>query len=199
MTMKQAVAVVPEASLIALLRQRPTPLAAAILATEQIPGFRYPQWVSQPLDGPARAAVEGALQEIDQRLAPARREWVIAILMRLAVGSYPEVTKDQHGFGIRLNDLADDLVEFSEPHIVLACTDWRKSEQWFPKEAELRSKLVHIRAIEHVHQHRAQVLLGLKDARPWELPRKEEPAPVQVDVGQAMAALGKRMSAGARR
>lgn len=185
--------------MIALLRQRPTPLPPAILDVERIPGFRFPQWIAKPVDSDAKDAVSRALQEIEARLAAPRREWIVAILMRLAVGNYPEATKDAQAFGVRISDMADDLMEHSEAHIVQACAEWRKTESWFPKTNELLEKLLAIRCADLMYRHRAQVLLGIKKPRPWELPTIPTPEIESRDFSPAINAIAQRMTAGARR
>lgn len=145
------------------------PLPLAILHTEQVEGYRTRQWVARPLDDSARPAVERAKNALEMRLAPARREVVIALLIRLAV-QWPEVSKDPQAFGMRVADMAEDLADFSAEAIAAACVDWRRTENWYPKSADLRGKLLTAQAFDKMHLRRANILLGEDQPRSWETP-----------------------------
>jgi hypothetical protein len=153
-------------------------LPPALTVERRVEGIRNPVWAMTPIDGAQRAAVQLTLGEIEGRLVPPRRNWIVAILARLAV-HYPNETKDQRAFGLRLSDMADELADYSEAHLVAACAAWRRSQSWWPKLNELRDILFGIRAADQLHKHRAEVLLGLKQPRPWE----RLPAPVVVAEG----------------
>jgi hypothetical protein len=139
-------------------------LPPALDHTENVPGWRSPWWIAQPLGDDQLPAVAGALASIEERLQPPRREWIIAILSRLAV-HYPNASADPDAFAIVLSDMADDLADYSEAHLVQACGEWRRDEKWFPKTCELRTKLCTIDALDRVYRRRARVLLGREEAR----------------------------------
>lgn len=181
-------ALVQQAPLEELLRRRPSPLPPAILHSERLDGFRNPQWVMRPMDDGERVAVTSALAEIESRLAPPRREWIVAILSRLSVHWPP---KDEQAFGYVLSDMADDLLNYSEAHLVAVCAEWRKTEKWFPKSAELLEKLLNLDCMERVYRHRARVLLGQEQPHAFEIPAtpRDESAVVVVDMERAKQML----------
>lgn len=125
--------------------------------------------MARPLTDDQVPVVAASLNELENRLSPSRREWIIAILARLAV-AYDYASKDTEAFGIQLSDMADDLEEFSEAHIAQACIEWRKSQTFFPKAGELRRRLVELDAYDRCMRRRARILLGIEEARNYDLP-----------------------------
>jgi hypothetical protein len=177
--------------LIVLLKQRALPLPAAIEHTENIPGFRNKHWIAHPLQDADRPAVNALVAQIETRMAPPRREIIVAMLMRLAVGSYPEALKDADGFGIRISDMADDLVAapYSELHVAWALAEWRRTEKWFPKTSELCEKLLHLDVDARVLRRRCRVLLGQEKPFHWEIPEdKREAVPLSPERKAELAA-----------
>lgn len=177
-----------------MLKQQPLPLPPAILHTEQVEGFRNPQWVARALPCAARPLVERAKADLESRLAPGRREIIIALLIRLAV-QWPEKSKDPQAFGMLVADMAEDLAEFSESQIAAACVEWRRTENWWAKVADLRSRLLTMQAFDKMHLRRARVLLGEESPRSYELPHPSESAGNVFHIDEAIEALarGKRV------
>lgn len=177
-----------------LLKRRPSPLPAAILHSERVDGFRNPQWVAHPLDGDARQAMTLCLREIEERLTPARRGMIVALLTRLAV-HYPGQATDGDSFPIVLGEMADDMAEYSELHIAAACAEWRRTEKWWPKTSELREKLLFLHCTDLAMRHRAEVLLGHKPPRPFEIPAPDRSGAVFRDLTPVLDAMAREKRA----
>lgn len=178
-----------------LLKAQPSPLPPVLTNTEKVADFNRPQWVARPLNDGERSLVLAAKGEIEARLAPARREVIIGLLSRLAVQWPP---KDAKAFGLLLADFATDLAEFSELHIAQACREWRQTENWFPKIADLRGRLLVMRSMEKAYFRRSKVLLGEAKARDYERPLPADTAGAEVfNIAEAYEALarGKRATA----
>lgn len=180
----------PAARLDALLKQQQSPLPAAIVHTEAVDGFRRPQWVARPLTDEARPVVERAKADLEARLQLGRREIIVGLLSRLAVQWPP---KDTQAFGLVLSDMADDLAEFSEEQIAAACVEWRRTENWYPKIADLRTRLLTMRFFDEMHLRRARVLLGEEKPRSHELPPPHESAGNVFQIDQAMHAISAKL------
>lgn len=143
----------------------------AILTSERLDNFKNPMWVAHPLGMAERAEVEAALVLLEERGRTARRDRIIAMLMRLSVQWPP---KDAQAFGMVLSDMADAFMTFSEPQVAIACVQWQKTGKWFPKIAEMLELLEPMRVDDKTHLRRARVLLGRERPFPWEVPVMKE-------------------------
>jgi hypothetical protein len=194
MRQQEALPAVPPEDLTELLRRRPPQLPPALVHSEPRPNIRGPQWTARALPEDQVPAVVNVLRELEERLRPARREWIIAILSRLAV-HYPNASADPDAFGIVLSDMADDLAEFSELHLVQACAEWRRTEKWFPKIPEMHDKLFRLYGYDVVMRRRARILLGIDEAQFYDLPADRrtngEPPPPEflVDIEDRLKTL----------
>lgn len=133
-------------------------------------------WVMRPVDDLDRPAVESALVELEDRLTPGNRDNRIAMLARLVV-HYPNVSKDEGSLAVILADMADDLADFSDLHVAWACAEWRQTESWWPKPAELREKALTLDCFARVYRRRARVLLGQAEPCAFELPKPPQGDP----------------------
>jgi hypothetical protein len=136
-----------------------------------------------PLDAAARSDVETALRQAESWLATSRREVVIALLTRLAAGTYPEAIKDAQAFLVRASDMADDLQDMSEQIIAWALISHRRTEKFFPKTSEIREKALEWHCCALVVKHRAMVLLGRKE--PFAHERLPAPADDPAELSEA--------------
>lgn len=165
--------------------------------------MRNPQWVARALPEDQVPVVVDVLRELEERLRPARREWIIAILSRLAV-HYPNASADPDAFAIVLSDMADDLADFSELHLVQACAEWRRTEKWFPKIPELHEKLLSLHCYDLVMRRRARILLGIDEAHYYDLPADrhtdgEPPSPENlVDIEERLKTMPEGLAASIR-
>lgn len=143
----------------------PQELPAPLTETRQIPGFRNRQWVSQQLAPWEERQIRDLLPALDARMEPAADVRVIMHVARLL--SHWSVKKGDDQASV-LDDFATDLTGYSEAHIIEACAEWRRSSRHRPVPADLLAVLDRLRAVETERRHRARVLLGLEEPRPWE-------------------------------
>lgn len=138
---------------------------AALVESRQIPGFRNPQWVVRALEPNEHIAVQHALIAFEERLKPAADERVIYHVARLLAHWSAKKGHDQDSI---IDDFANDLAAYSEPHVVEACAQWRRSSKHRPVPADLVAVLDQLRHREELLRRRARVLIGLEDPKPWE-------------------------------
>lgn len=147
--------------------QRPAPLPTVLKDEQRVPGYKHPLWLPRKLEPGEDIAVKQKLLEIEQRLTPAGREEILVMLTALA--EYYNDKRTQDAMTTTLSMMVEDLADYSAPHLQTVMTEHRKTNNWFPKSAELINLLTPIRANAYMLRRRARILLGLEQSAPWEL------------------------------
>lgn len=169
--------------------QQSLPLPRAITASDKAAdGLRDRRWLPVALADSERDQVVAARNALERRLRPARRTAIIAMLTRLAA-HYPGKVTDSDSFPVVLSDMAEDLAEFSEEQISEACREWRRTESWWPKSADLRGRLLVLQTYDREHHRRAQVLLGEAEPYRWERPASPDAGSNIFRIEEAYEAL----------
>lgn len=136
-------------------------------------------WVARALVPGEAVAIEQALIVIEDRLVPISQPRLFEQLARLAI-HFQQKRSDTELESL-FTDFAEDLAEYSEPHVLEALRDWRRSKNFFPKVAELVETLDGKKHYEERLRHRARVLLGLEAPKFWEAAPPPDPPPVSAD------------------
>lgn len=168
-------------------------LPAAISEVKAVQGFRNPQWQARALQPAERVGTQQALVAIEARCRPATSQqimWHVGKLLSHWDSNQGALVKDQI-----MEDWKLDLGEESEAHIAEACAQWRRSQKFKPKVAEILELIAGIKARDSESIRRARVLLGLEPPRNWERPALPTPTEVDRPAARSMlAALTERMT-----
>jgi hypothetical protein len=106
-------------------------------------------------------------RRFDARLYPASRVSLIAALARLA--NHFRSDRPADAWQMLFEDYAEDLQGISDQHLREIVTAHRNEKPWFPKSSELLERWNALRYRETEQCRRARVLLGLEEAKPWEV------------------------------
>jgi hypothetical protein len=167
------------------------PLPVCLLENTQVPGYRQKQWVPRELQPSEREDVQRCLDLIEARLVPAPREVIIALVARAMVHDHRD--RSEREIAMICEDYADDLTGYSEAHIASAIKEHRRTNNWFPKPAELRALCSDRKVNADVMRHRARGLLGIRPLENWEkslIAKVEDEREQKRRLGHSAAAHG---------
>lgn len=163
--MTTEVALRRETGAVAQFETRPAPLPKVLTHETRVDGYTHPLWLPVIAQGEERIAVEHSLIELEERLKPAERKTVIAMLAALA--EFYDLRQDAAALKTRFAMLADDLAEFSADHIAAAIREHRQACNFYPK-AELRSICMRRKGTAEFYRRRARIALKLEPVTDWE-------------------------------
>lgn len=123
-------------------------------------GYYGQRLVFVPPDSADAEALEVAAEALGMRLTQGRRETITAHLARLANHYTTERSKDE--WRMLFEDYCEDLGEFSDAHVIEAIKDHRRTNKWFPKIEELRTRCMELRELDKIRLTRVRRCLGLE-------------------------------------
>lgn len=170
---------------------RPVALPSVLVETQHLDGWRNPQWVARNLEAGDVVVVEQSLIHLDVRLQRAPEGVTLALVTRLLNNWKNDRTDEEKDW--QFDDWADDLEQFSEAHLKIACATWRREQSFPPKIADIRALCMIERGRDHEMHRRCRVLLGLEAPRTWEAP---PPAHYPITLNPDQRALLATVAAG---
>lgn len=121
---------------------------------------RYLERLEYPdLDPVQRQTLERTRDLLIDRLTPGTDAGIIAHLARIANHHSKDRTPGQ--WQMLFEDYCCDLREFSTGHVEQACLEHRRSSNWFPKIAELRTRCIDLVALDKSRLERCDRTLGI--------------------------------------
>ena len=155
---------------------RPVTLPAIVTETSDVEAFGRTRrwWRMRALEAGETVELQNVLLQLESGFRPCdstRVKWHIGKLLNHWDDRKSDAEKDQI-----IVDWCDDLGEFSETHIAQACRDWRRTQQYRPRIAEIVAMCERLFQRDIESRRRIRVLLGLDKPRFWEaLPKPPEP------------------------
>jgi hypothetical protein len=137
--------------------------------TENVPGFRNPQWVMVRVSDADLPAIADKVHDLHGRLEPARPGRLLEIMFQL-IQRYKQHEKQRTSadWEALAHEYVADLGHFSEAHILEALVEHRRNSKWFPHQSELIPICEGLAGQDRALRRRGQVLLGQRAPYSWE-------------------------------